>query len=277
MRTFIKFTAAFFMVFVVLSCVEIPDTGSIAPDIKYKNRKQFAISGMQQTIGQFETSSSTLPVKFKIVKITETENKEVSSLSEEIPVVRYTKLLVGGESPEELALITETELLPAVSVNEYTGQIEIQKGNNIPAGEYHFDIEVANTSGSRVMEDAIIIEFNEFEIASWSRNMAQEPVIERIGDSPNHILFVGYLNGEALPGNRIDFTKNRSEGFNGTFVDDTAEGEIWKVNFPVNYSNTHCTWKIIENTDEVEVTSYVSENFNFVLGRPGNYVIKLYK
>ena len=277
MRTFIKHTAVIMIALMAFSCVEIPDPGSIAPDIKYKNRKQFAISGMQQTIGTFETSSSTLPMTFTIASIAETDNNDVSALSEEIPVIRYTKPLVGGESAAELDLITDTVMLPAVSINEYTGQIEVQEGNNIPTGEYHFNVKIANTSGSQVLDDAIIIEFNEYEIASWSREMVQEPMIERIGDSPNQILFKGYLNGEALHGNMIDFTKNRSKGFKGTFVNDTPEGEIWDVDFPVNYSDTYCTWKIIENINGVETTSYVSENFNFVLGRPGNYIIKLYK
>ena len=104
--------------------------------------------------------------------------------------------------------------------------------------------------------------------------MTQEPIIERVGDTPYQIVFEGYLDDEKLHGDRIDFTKNRSSGFKGTFVNDTPEGEIWNVNFPVDYSNTYCTWKVI---DSLGTASYVSENFDFVLGRPGSYVIKLYK
>ncbi len=277
MRTFLKYTMVALTAILAFSCVEIPEPGSIAPDIKYENRKQLAISGMQQNIGSFEVSTSTLPLTFNIVSTSETNGQDISALSEEIPVIQYTKTLTGSETAAELALITDTVMKPALSVNEFTGEIEIQEGNNIPAGEYHFDIKVANTSGSVVLEDAIVIEFKEYEIASWSRGMSQEPVIERVGDSPNQIIFKGFLNGEALHGNMIDFTKNRSEGFVGTFVDDTAEGEVWNVDFPVNYSNTYCTWKVVETAEGVETVSYVSENFNFVLGRPGNYVIKLYK
>lgn len=277
MNKIFKYLSVVFFALALFGCEEIPDPGSIAPDIKYKNRKQFAISGMEQSIGLFETSSSTLPIQFSIVHISETSGQDFSALSEELSVVQYTGKIVGDETPEELALKTDTILMPAVSVNEYTGKIEIQEGNNIPAGEYHFDIEISNTSGSRILEDAIIIEFKEFEIAAWSRNMEQEPIIERVGDTPHQIIFEGYLNGEKLHGNRIDFTKNRWEGFKGTFVNDIPEGEIWDVKFPVDYSNTYCTWKVIEVIEGVETISFVSENFNFVLGRPGNYVIKLYK
>ena len=277
MNTIFKYSSIVFFALLLFSCEEVPEPGSIAPDIKYKNRKQFAISGMQQTIGQFEASSSSLPIQFTIASISETSGQDISSLTEELPVVQYSEPIVGGETPEELALKTDTVYKPAVAVDKFTGKIEIQQGNNIPAGEYHFNIEISNTSGSRVLTDAIIIEFKEFEIASWSRDMAQEPVIERLGDTPHQILFEGYLNGEKLHGNRIDFTKNRSAGFKGTFVNDTPEGEIWEVNFPVDYSDTYCTWKVIENNEGSETISYLSENFTFVLGRPGNYVIKLYK
>ncbi len=277
MKSIIIYLFIFVSTITMISCEEIPEPGSIAPDIKYKNRKQFAISGMKQTIGRFEVSTSTLPLEFSIVNISETDGKDASALTEEVPVVIYTEAIDGNESAEELAMKTKTVMQPAVSVNQYTGQIEILEGNNITAGEYHFDIEISNSSGSRILKDAIIIEFKEFDLISSSSGMAQKPVIERIGDTPNQILFVGHLNGEALHGNRIDFTKKRSEGFAGTFVNDTPEGEVWNVDFPVLESKTYCTWKVIENVGGVETTSFVSEDFEFVLGRPGSYVIKLYK
>ena len=260
-------------IFWLCSCVDIPEPGSLAPDINYKNRKQYAIAGMRQIIGEFQSSSSTLPMQFEIVNISETSGKDISALTEMINVIHYTEPITGAETEEELLLKTDTVKVPALAVNEDTGQIEVQEGNNIPAGEYRFDIKVSNTSGSRTIEDAIIIEFREYELVSWSFSMAQEPVIERVADSPNQILFVGYLDGEALPGNRIDFTKSRSLGFKGIFADDTDEGEIWRVNFPVQQAETYCTWAIVDG----ETVNYVSENFNFILGRPGSYVIRLYK
>ncbi len=262
-----------FTIFWLYSCVDIPEPGSLAPDINYKNRKQYAIAGMKETIGEFQFSSSTLPLKFEIVHVSETSGGDVSALREMIDVIRYTEPVTGDETEEELLLKTDTVELPAVSVNEDTGQIEVQEGNNIATGEYHFDIKISNTSGSRTIEDAIIIEFKEYEVVSWSSGMAQEPVIERVADSPDQILFVGYLDGVALPGDRIDFTKSRSMGFKGVFVDDTAEGEIWRVDFPVQKSETYCTWAIVDG----ENVSYESESFNFILGRPGSYIIRLYK
>lgn len=273
------FIAASLAVYVLLvsGCVEIPGEGSIAPDISYKNRKQYAISGLEQNIGDFLTSSSTLPLRFEITNITETKGGDISALKNPLPVVRYKTAITGDESPEELALKTEIVQQPAVTINRNTGKIEVLEGNKIPSGEYRFDVQISNTSGSRVLKDAIIIEFVEFEVVSSSPGMAKTPVIERVADAPNQLLFVGYLNGEKLPGNRIDFTKNRAAGFKGTFVNDTDQGELWNVNFPVKYSDTHCSWKIIKNEAGVEQTSYVSENFNFVIGIPGSYVIRLYK
>jgi hypothetical protein len=258
-------------------CIEIPNEGSLAPDIGYKNRKQYAVSGLTQNIGDFLSSSSTLPLRFEIVNITETSGKDISALNEPLSVVRYKEAIVGNESAEELALKSEIVKQPAISINQNTGKIELLEGNKVPAGEYRFDVQVSNTSGSKILKDAIVIEFVEFAVSSWSPGMKSAPQIERVAASPNQILFVGYLDGVKLPGNRIDFTKNRNAGFKGTFVDDNDQGELWKVNFPVKYSDTYCSWKVITNTNGTEQISYVNENFNFVLGIPGSYVIRLYK
>jgi hypothetical protein len=258
-------------------CVEIPAEGSLAPDIGYKNRKQYAVSGLTQNIGDFLSSSSTLPLRFEIVNITETGGKDVAALKEELSVVQYKEAVVGNESPAELALKTETLKQPAISINPNTGKIEVLEGNKVPAGEYRFDVKVSNTSGSRVLKDAIVIEFVEFETTAWSAGMKSAPKIERVAATPNQILFVGYLDGVKLPGNRIDFTKNRNAGFKGTFVDDNDQGELWRVNFPVKNSDTYVSWKVITDINGTEQVSYVSENFNFVLGIPGSYVIRLYK
>ncbi|WP_324584442.1 DUF5007 domain-containing protein [Agriterribacter sp.] len=259
------------------ACTKIPQEGSIAPDITYKNRKQYAISGLHLNIGDFQSSTSTLPLTFEIVEIREPGGKPVSALSDEIAVVRYKEALVGNESAEELALKSDTVMVPAVKINEFTGVLEILEGNKIPAGEYHFDIRVSNKSGTRLLTDALVVEFKEQDVLSWSSGMAKQPEIERVGDEPNQIRFVAYLDGQPLPGDYIDFTKDRAAGFKGTFVDDTDEGEIWSVNFPVKEADTYATWKIVTEVGGVEQVSYEAYNFNFVIGIPGSYVVRLYK
>lgn len=259
------------------ACTKIPLEGSIAPDISYKNRKQYAISGLEQNIGNFQASNSTLPLIFEIIDVRELDGGNIDALKESIPVVRYKEPIVGNETPEELILKTDTVLTPAVSINQHTGQLEILEGNKILAGEYHFDVRVSNQSGSKILQDALVIDFKEFEVKSWSAGMLKQPEIERVGDSPNQIRFIGHLNGVPLAGDQIDFTKTRSAGFKGTFVNDANDGEIWDVNFPVKESDTFCTWKITKSVGGINEVSYVSENFNFVLGIPGNYVIRLYK
>ncbi|RZK71322.1 MAG: DUF5007 domain-containing protein [Pedobacter sp.] len=267
-------TAAAFGILLFGACTKVPMEGSIAPDISYKNRKQYATSGLQQNIGNFQVSTSTLPLKFEIVEVRELSGKPITSLNENIPVLRFKEPIVGNETPAELLLKTDTVMTPAVSINPFTGQLEILEGNRIPAGEYHFDIKVGNNSGDKVLKDALVIEFKEVEVKSWSAGMRKQPEIERIGDTPNQIRFVGYLNNVPLSGEQIDFTKERAAGFKGTFVNDANDGEIWQVKFPVKESNTYCSWKITDGTGAV---SYVSENFNFVIGLPGNYVVRLYK
>jgi starvation-inducible outer membrane lipoprotein len=259
------------------ACTKIPQEGSIAPDITYKNRKQYAISGLQLNIGSFQSSTSTLPLKFEIMEIREPGGKPVSALTDEIPVIRYKEAITGNESAAELALKSDTVMVPAVSINEYTGVLEIQEGNKIPAGEYHFDIQVSNQSGSKLLTDALVVEFKEQDVISWSSGMAKQPEIERVGDAPNQIRFVAYLDGQPLPGDYIDFTKDRAAGFKGTFVDDTDDGEIWNVNFPVKEADTYATWKVVTEVGGVEQVNYESYNFDFVIGIPGSYVVRLYK
>lgn len=258
-------------------CTKVPQEGSIAPDITYKNRKQYAVSGLKLNIGDFKASTSTLPLKFRIVDIRESSGKPVKALSDEIAVVRYSGSIDGNESAEELGLKSDTVMVPAVGINEHTGVLEIQEGNMIPAGEYHFDIEVSNRSGAKLLTDALVVEFKETDVISWSSGMAKQPEIERVGDEPNQIRFVAYLNGEALPGDYIDFTKERAAGFKGTFVNDADDGEIWSVHFPLKEADTYATWKIVTQDGGVDQVTYESYNFNFVIGLPGSYVVRLYK
>lgn len=278
-RKIFRFLTAVFICATLLmgACTKIPQEGSIAPDINYKNRKQYAISGLQQNIGDFNASTSTLPLNFEIVEIRELSSKGVSALTDEVPVVRFKEALVGNESQEELLLKSDTVMIPAVGINKNTGRLEIQEGNLIPAGEYHFDIQVSNQSGSKLLKDALVLEFKEFNVESWSPGMAKQPEIERVADAPNQIRFVGYLDDKELAGDQIDFTKSRAAGFKGKFVDDTNDGEIWSVDFPVKESDTYCTWKKVDIVNGVEQVSYESYNFNFILGLPGSYVIRLYK
>ena len=105
------------------SCTKVPMEGSLAPDISYKNRKQYAISGLQQNIGNFQVSTSTLPLKFEIVEVRELTGKVTASLTENIPVVRFKEPIVGNETVAELLLKTDTVMTPAVSVNPFTGQL----------------------------------------------------------------------------------------------------------------------------------------------------------
>lgn len=266
-----------FTLLLASGCTKIPQEGSIAPDITYKNRKQYAISGLQLNIGDFQPSTSTLPLKFEVVEVREPGGKPVSALNEEIPVIRYKEAIVGNESAAELALKSDTVMVPAVRINEYTGVLEIQEGNKIPAGEYHFDIQISNQSGIKLLKDALVVEFKETDVISWSSGMAKQPAIERVGNTPNQILFVAYLNGQPLHGEYIDFTKDRAAGFKGTFDNDTDEGEIWKVNFPVKQADTYATWKIVTEVGGIETVSYEAYNFNFVIGLPGSYVVRLYK
>lgn len=259
------------------ACTKIPAEGSIAPDITYKNRKQYAISGLQLNIGDFQPSTSTLPLKFEVVEIREPGGKNVNALSAEIPVIRFKEAIVGNETAAELALKTDTVMVPAVRINENTGILEIQEGNRIPAGEYHFDIQVSNQSGVKLLKDALVVEFRESDVLSFSSGMAKRPEIEKVGDAPNQIRFVAYLDDQPLSGEFIDFTKDRASGFKGTFENDTEDGEIWKVNFPVKQADTYATWKVVTEVDGVEHISYESYNFNFVIGIPGSYVVRLYK
>ena len=102
------------------ACTKIPQEGSIAPDINYKNRKQYAISGLQLNIGSFQPSTSTLPLKVEMVEIREPGGRPVSALTNEIPVGRYEEAIVVTKCSRAGAEDRHSDGT-ALGINENTG------------------------------------------------------------------------------------------------------------------------------------------------------------
>ncbi len=248
-----------------IGCDQSDTEGTLSVDIKYKDKKQTIVTGLGDELGEFLPSKSSLPIRFEIVGVRAENGSSTAALEEMVEVPVYSSEITGNETPEALALKTNIVLLPAVSISEYTGELVVREGNAILADKYHFDIKVTNVSGSAILEDALILEVKDFDVLSFSDFQGGAPVIEKVADSPNQILFTAFEEGVQIPSDSIDFVAERARGFKGIFVDDTAEGELWKVDFPVRPADTY----VYLHGDQ----RYI----NFALGRPGSYKITFYK
>lgn len=262
----IVYTLVACCVICISGCEESETQGTLSVDIKYKDKKQTIVTSLGDELGEFLTSKSSLPIRFEIAGVTAENGSSTEALFEEVQVPTFTQAINGNESSEALALKTTLVDKPAVSIGEFTGEIIVREGNNIPADLYHLDIKVTNVSGSAIIEDALILEVKDFDIIGFSDFQSGVPVIERVGDSPNQILFTAFdENNVVIPSTAIDFVGERAKGFKGIFVDDTADGELWEVDFPVRPADTF----VFLNEDERFI--------NFALGKPGNYKITFYK
>ena len=250
----------------IWSCQEADTEGTLSVDIKYLDKKQTIVTGLGDELGEFLTSKSSLPIRFEIVNVVSENGNSTEALFEEVKVPIIKQELNGNESAEALALKTDTVLLPAVSIEEFTGRLKVRERNNLISDKYHFDIKVSNVSGSTILEDALILEVKDFDIISFSEFESGVPVIERVADTPNQILFTAFdETGAPIPAESIDFVTDRASGFKGIFVDDTPEGELHNVSFPVLPASTTVT------------LSGDNRFINFALGKPGSYKITFYK
>ena len=262
----ILYTLIAFCTIGIWGCEESDTQGTLSVDIKYEDKKQTIVTSLGDEMGVFLTSKSSLPIKFEIESVTAENGSSTDALFELIEVPIYIQKITGEESAEALALKTKIANLPAVSVGEFTGKLIVREGNNIAADNYHFNIKVTNVSGSAILDDALILEVKDFDIIGFSGFQSGVPVIERVGDSPNQIVFTAYdENAEVIPADAIDFVTDRADGFKGIFVDDLAEGEVWKVDFPVRPSNTSVS------------LNGETRSINFALGKPGSYKVTFYK
>lgn len=248
-----------------LACEQDDSSGTLSVDIKYLDKKQTTVTGLGDRLGTFLPSKSSLPIKFEIVNVTAENGSSTESIFELIDVPIFTRSINGNETPAELALKIDTVKQSAVGIEEFTGVLNVREGNQIIADKYHFDIKVSNVSGSAILKDALILEVKDFEIFGFSDFQGGAPVIERIADSPNQILFTAFDEGIVIPSDSIDFVAQRARGFEGVFVDDMPDGELWSVNFPVRRSDTFVYLKGDQR--------YI----DFALGKPGSYKITFFK
>lgn len=261
------YIAALFFTLSFSSCEEDITVGNLAVDMKYKDKKQTAVTGISARVGEFQFSKSSLPLTFEIVSVVEENGGSTAEIFESIKVAIYTDAVSQLESDEIKASKQDTVMLPAVEVETHTGDFIIHSGNNIQEGTYVFDMKVTNVSGEVILSEAFVLEILPYTVF-WFNNFGGTPTIERISDSPNQILFKAYdvaNNNTEITADKYDFMTDRESGFEGIFAGDTDQGELWDVQFPVWPAST-----------KVNINGKTA-NMNFALGVPGNYVIKLYK
>lgn len=248
------------------SCEEDVTVGNLAVDMKYKDQKQTVVTGLSSRVGEFQFSKSSLPLTFEIIGVVEKDGGSIAEITEEVKVPIYTQAVTLVESEDIKASKRDTVLLPAVQVEEHTGDFIIHGGNNIKEGIYTFDLKITNVSGDVDLTEAFILEVLPFTVFEFN-NFGGTPTIERVGDSPHQIIFKAYdvAADTVIMADEFHLMTSREDGFVGVFAGDTEQGEEWDVQFPVLPASTTVTF-------EGKVA-----RINFALGVPGKYVIKLYK
>lgn len=262
----IIFIVSGFVFGVLSSCNEDIQIGNLAVDMKYKDTKQFVITGLDARVGEFVFSKSSLPLTFEIENVTEANGGSTKELFEEIKVVIYTNASSPTDSEEMKKEKRDTVLLPALEIEKHTGIFVLHEGNKIKEGTYSFDVKITNVSGEVMLSDALVLEVLPYKIFSF-REFGGAPTIEHVADSPNQIVFKAFdlENDTIIPAENFNFMEDRSSGFEGVFAGDTPEGEIWNIEFPLKQTETRV------------VINGKSMYLNFALGVPGKYVINMYK
>ncbi len=253
------------------SCEDNIGEGSLAVDIKYENQRLSVVTGLPNRVGNFLSTTSSRPIEFEIVGVTAENGSNTEELFRMVETTVFAREAhtYNNESEASLALKSKVIEVPALQIEKYTGTLIVNDNNTIPSDVYHLDIRVSNVSGSRVIQDAVILEVKDFDLIDFS-NVGGKPEITRLGDTPHEIVFRGFNGETEVLSTEIDlFTSRDRNGFNGVFVNDTDEGEVWAVDFPIRSAWTGIN--ILNAAPENE--SFI----NFAIGRPGRYEIKVYK
>ena len=265
------------MLFGIISgCEKDIKVGTLSVDMKYFDKKQETTVGYSGEFGSFYFSKSSLPIGFEVERVWEEDGGSIAELSELVKISAYDQAVVTGDSELAEAMKTDTVEVPAVIIDKFTGKLIVHENNEVLPGTYHFDIRLTNVSGTKLLEDAIILKMNAFSLNSFSTYLGKSPEVTYLGASPNQMVFKMYkYNGDTYLFDKISTVdhlylkreafKNRSSYIN----EDTDEGgEIWDVEYPITFDGD--IYNIIDG-------EYVQEGWlDMDLGQPGNYEIKIF-
>lgn len=149
-----KYLATFLVLFaVIMACKKLPD-GFISDGLRYEESPITILRGRTKTSTALNIDGSTQPVTVKVIHF---YNKTTGEIVDDLFKKEYTiKGWTSAYDPltdtTELAIKAKQKdiVVNPITINKVSGQIEANyTSNNLPLGNYEFDLEVFNSAGTK--------------------------------------------------------------------------------------------------------------------------------
>ncbi|WP_165823824.1 DUF5007 domain-containing protein [Pseudochryseolinea flava] len=149
-----------FSALLFLNACEPDEQGFISDLITYSQNPFNVTQGSVALSNAIVSDGSTLPLRVKLLEIRNKQTGEVATeLMKEFNTTVYTSQITQRDTTFELVQSKiEKRSWPVFKINEEGGQLQFSPETvNVPVGEYTFDVEVSNDSGSKVFKDICTI------------------------------------------------------------------------------------------------------------------------
>lgn len=155
--------AGLFILAAAVSCKKIP-VGYISDQIRYVNDTFRVPRGTNYRADPkaFELDGSNYPISVKLLEVRDlATGKPTTLFSEEKEVYIWTALF-NPDTDTTVELLNrkrEKKMVPPLEIVEKSGQLIFNEGSiNIPTGNYSFDVQVSNGSGTKTFRDISVIQ-----------------------------------------------------------------------------------------------------------------------
>lgn len=145
----------------MLSACDRVEDGYISDYISYNLQTLEAVQGQVSYTGALVLDGSTAPVQVKLLSIRDKQTgREATEFLEEYDVPTYLAEITSEDNTlERLMEKIAIDKMPAIVVNEIGGRVGLTRATaNIETGLYTIDVEVTNSRGTRVINDALDIQ-----------------------------------------------------------------------------------------------------------------------
>ncbi|TJZ62802.1 DUF5007 domain-containing protein [Sphingobacterium olei] len=159
-RNYINKLGLILTTFVLSACAKVED-GYISDYISYNLRTLEAVQGQVNYTGALVLDGSTAPVKVKLLSIRDKNTgREASEFLADYEVPTYIAEITSEDNTlERLMEKIAIDKMPAIMVNEIGGRVGLTRATtNIETGLYTIDVEVTNSRGTRVINNALDIQ-----------------------------------------------------------------------------------------------------------------------
>ncbi len=193
-----------------LICCEKPEVGYLSDNIFYKVNPFVVEQGTTTYSAAITANGSTSPLYVSLVDVRDADGNDASeALLTEQSIPIYTGTITKSDSTLELLYAKMSDSLVApFNINNIGGRLEFSAATSyLDTGSYFVDVEVSNSKGSYIIEDAVEIQLQtaetEYEISyrsatttpvgdetTYNSLSAPTVTVERDGSGGNYIYFM---------------------------------------------------------------------------------------